>query len=292
MCTSSQLGILVLLEVLILYVTFFAVGWCRSQSVCRNVTGVTTTTTNAQQALIFGYVHVAKTGGTELNGELAAQFERVCGHKGYSYNAFQINRRFNNFSQIISRKNDSTSKVMFRNGAWVPKKIMDEIGYEDCDYVSFEFPWESWSRFNSWDVPMELHVPCRDPVDHLMSSCNHKERVFDCNAHNLDSEIMKCLLPQNRFSPELETSFDNIHLKCFDFQNTFTDYIEYMGERLQRKRIQAQYVHRDTNRPRNKTNECVWNSDVFEVIKAYLVENYDYYSYCSRCIGSGDDLFA
>jgi hypothetical protein len=68
--------------------------------------------------------------------------------------------------------------------------------------------------------------------------------------------------------------------------------MEYMGERLQRKRIQAQYVHRDTNRPRNKTNECVWNSNVFEVIKAYLVENYDYYSYCSRCIGSRDDLFA
>lgn len=31
---------------------------------------------------IFGHVHMAKTAGTEINGELAAHFERVCGHKG------------------------------------------------------------------------------------------------------------------------------------------------------------------------------------------------------------------
>ena len=31
---------------------------------------------------IFGHVHIAKTAGTEINGELAAHFERVCGHKG------------------------------------------------------------------------------------------------------------------------------------------------------------------------------------------------------------------
>ena len=31
---------------------------------------------------IFGHIHMAKTAGTEINGELAAHFERVCGHKG------------------------------------------------------------------------------------------------------------------------------------------------------------------------------------------------------------------
>ena len=31
---------------------------------------------------IIGHLHVAKTAGTEINGELAAHYERVCGHKG------------------------------------------------------------------------------------------------------------------------------------------------------------------------------------------------------------------
>ena len=132
---------------------------------------------------------------------------------------------------------------------------------------------------------------CRNPVDHLMSNCNFKRKVFDCNA-DLASEIEKCLVKFNRFSAKLESSFDNIHLKCFDFRKAFTEYIEYMGKRLQRKRIQAQYAHRETNRPRNKTNECIWSSHVYEALEAHLVENYDYYSFCNRCIGSEDDLLA
>lgn len=31
---------------------------------------------------IFGHIHIAKTAGTEINGELAAHYERICGHKG------------------------------------------------------------------------------------------------------------------------------------------------------------------------------------------------------------------
>ena len=39
--------------------------------------------------VIYGHVHIAKAGGTTLNGILANKFERVCGHKGYSYDAYQ-----------------------------------------------------------------------------------------------------------------------------------------------------------------------------------------------------------
>jgi hypothetical protein len=31
---------------------------------------------------VIGHLHYAKTAGTEINGELAAHYERVCGHKG------------------------------------------------------------------------------------------------------------------------------------------------------------------------------------------------------------------
>ena len=62
----------------------------RSGERCNN----DTTTTEIQQPWnsslgfqrydkIFGHVHMAKTAGSEINGELAAHYERVCGHKGY-----------------------------------------------------------------------------------------------------------------------------------------------------------------------------------------------------------------
>ena len=37
---------------------------------------------NNSKNIIYGHVHMAKTGGTNVNGILANKFERVCGHKG------------------------------------------------------------------------------------------------------------------------------------------------------------------------------------------------------------------
>lgn len=41
--------------------------------------------------IIYGHVHIAKTGGTSLNGILANKFERVCGNKGITYSAYASN---------------------------------------------------------------------------------------------------------------------------------------------------------------------------------------------------------
>ena len=46
--------------------------------------------------MIYGHVHMAKTGGSFVNGALALNYERVCGEKGYSYDAFQANWRYRN----------------------------------------------------------------------------------------------------------------------------------------------------------------------------------------------------
>ena len=41
--------------------------------------------------MIYGHVHIAKTGGTTINGILANGFEGVCGNKENSYNAYVVN---------------------------------------------------------------------------------------------------------------------------------------------------------------------------------------------------------
>jgi hypothetical protein len=41
----------------------------------------------------FGLIHIAKTAGSEINGNLTMHYERVCGNKGWSYDAISVNER-------------------------------------------------------------------------------------------------------------------------------------------------------------------------------------------------------
>ena len=78
-----------------------------------------------------------------------------------------------------------------------------------------------------------------------------------------------------------------VEVKCFDFKRAFTDYIGYMGKFLDSKAITSEHAMRDTNRKRNRTNECVWTDPAIQTeIKHFMKENYDYYSFCDTCLGS------
>ena len=110
--------------------------------------------------IIYGLAHIAKTGGTTINGELANHFERVCGNKGYSYDAYMTNERFQ--QTVEKRANDDSKKknhLVMRadqgdsltklwpsfNRGNTPRKWMDEVGYDDCDYVAIETKFiEQW----------------------------------------------------------------------------------------------------------------------------------------------------
>ena len=113
---------------------------------------------------------------------------------------------------------------------------------------------------------MELHVPCRNRLDHLVSQCNHNKRAIACDAKT-DAELFKsvknCFILLGRYDHDLLEYFD---VRCFDFKKQFTDYPKYMSGILQKRRFQSiPYVKKETNRPRNQTNECIWeNAAVLE----------------------------
>ncbi len=88
---------------------------------------------------IFGHVHVAKTGGTSINGVAANKFERVCGHKGYSYDAYKDNVKAAN---IAARGGTPMSGGRSR----VMPATMVEIGFDDCDWVSHEIGY-NWCKY-------------------------------------------------------------------------------------------------------------------------------------------------
>ncbi|CAB9498825.1 expressed unknown protein [Seminavis robusta] len=326
----------------------------------RNTNGRTTSTTST--TIVYGHVHMAKTGGTNLNGMLATRYERVCGHKGYSYDAIAHNQRTREWQASTEKYGDglytlhdsiTQIKPNYNRGR-VPPKVMFEIGFQDCDWISLEDPgWRAWPHHVLPDLKMattdannddddgndddgndndatttttrlELHVPCRDPVDHLLSMCHYQSIDFDCSIpfesdvgtkkHNHDSskqtadttmeeQIDSCLMGLGRFHHEL-ANLPHTDLKCFDYQQQDL-YLQYMDQRLQPRRQQQTYVWRASDRKRHYEQECLGGHDndddvqhatkqkerLQERIANYLLKHHDYYRFCKDCRGSPQDLF-
>lgn len=300
-------------------------------------------TTNGyqMQEKIFGHLHFMKTGGSSLNGMLALNYERVCGHKGWSFDSYLFNERANNTTDWLLIKDsitiaenynrrkqaklaerdrrkghrntdrariprnqtrnrnrldeNATSHIrnikLFNRGR-VPIFIGDERGYHDCDYISEERPWTFWKDLPSklFNTPIELHVPCREKVDHLMSFCNMKKKQFNCSSKDLAMETKSCLLAMERFNKSL---FDvpNLELKCYDYKLQFTKYMEMMTSKLQKKRFQSKFVHRETNRPRDKSLECIWKEPQIKAKVEQILLEKEYFHFCDACIKSTDNLF-
>jgi len=254
---------------------------------------------------IFGLLHMFKTAGTEINGELAMHYERVCGNKGYSYDAYQANRRTEeartkeNCTAVQGCVRDSMTKLYDtekRNRGRIDPKLMTEIGFEDCDYVAIEVKHTFWeSQFLPVGGPAtkkELHIPCRkDPVDHLMSMANHLQKKFLCSTKNLKAETKRLISTWGRFHQSLLQLGPNMTVKCFN-PIPIEPYLEYMSNKLQRRKIESAYIHRESNKQkRNKENECVWKNEVVRnMVEKILVEEDSYFSYCKTCLGSKNDL--
>jgi hypothetical protein len=119
-----------------------------------------------------------------------------------------------------------------------------------------------------------------------------KTRNFNCTGTNLTEEVNACmLLVSDRFNDSLNFHA-NVTLKCFN-PIPIEPYLNYIGQFLQPRRVRGQYVHAEYNRPRNKTEECIWNSP--EKVKQEIIKimmKMPYYRFCDRCIGSKDDLLA
>jgi hypothetical protein len=250
--------------------------------------------------VIFGHIHIAKTAGTEINGVLAQRFERVCGVKGYSYDAISFNQRAEkdmngtngNWRQTLKTPDLISKTYKDYNRGRVLFQVMDEIGYHDCDWISHERGVGVWYNLaTEIESPLELHTPFREPISHLMSQCGHIQHTFKCMDSNLTEEVNKCIFFQNRFDDALGLH-ENITLKCFN-PIPIEPYLNYIGQYLQPRRVLGKYIHRETNAPRNKSNECIWNSP--ECVKKQVLDimrKIPYYRFCDMCMGTKEDLLA
>lgn len=247
--------------------------------------------------IVYGHVHMEKTAGTTLNGVLASHFDNVCGHKGYSYDYNQYNKRTKEYmdehdGKFNNHNGDSINKLNrgYSRGR-VPHAMMDEIGFESCDYISLEQNGKKWHEVASIVQNLELHVPCRDSLEHLMSMCNFHFVTFDCDVTKLEASVEKCHVNMERFSSSWFNDTNIKSVKCFE--GTHVDpYVEYMSDRLIRKRFETEYVFRESNKDRIKEEECIWSQpkDIQEEVKRILREKSEYFRFCDSCLGSDNDL--
>ncbi|KAL7480962.1 hypothetical protein ACHAW6_006643 [Cyclotella cf. meneghiniana] len=210
-----------------------------------------------------------------------------------TYDAYQENERAINQPGIMNLPGNNWTRSRVS-----PDEMMI-IGYEDCDYISHEMNWYFWKNTFAdgmfQGMQMELHVPCRIRIKHLMSQCNHhapKKLELACNAttdEELFESVNECLLHMHRYDHELLKHFD---VRCYDFEKQFTGYVPYMSGILRRRRFESKpFQKRETNDPRNKTEECIWNNPgVLKKVDRYLLNTVPYYQFCNNCIGSKNEL--
>ena len=286
-----------------------------------NYRGVPHDTTTVGETIVYGHLHMQKTAGSNINGMMATKYDNVCGNKGSSYNAFVVNQERQ--EAITNMENGNRAEVSFGRKGVPYNEVRDTIGFANCDYISVETKWKNWKQdivdaldFEKRSMRLELHVPCRDHLDHLLSLCNHRNKKFQCpdisDEDAIASEIKKCLwagpkkeakedkvsnilINNARFDPKLrdESHSKGIDLKCF---STFPveNYINYMGQFMRKRRIEAPFVDRKTNKDREKTTECLLDQDDnYKATVKRLVLQLDfmgYYQFCEDCMGSSDQL--
>uniref|UniRef100_A0A7S4SBI0 Uncharacterized protein n=1 Tax=Ditylum brightwellii TaxID=49249 RepID=A0A7S4SBI0_9STRA len=227
---------------------------------------------NNNKSLLYAHLHMAKTAGTELNQQMARSYRRVCGNKGFTA---QLSFWFIKRTQMFKRAN-----------------------YDDCSWLSSEEPVRFWDKLaGDSKRPVELHVPCRDPVDHLMSTIKYMGGTFDCddvasssssNNNNMEAQIDKYMeWVKHRFTPRLYRH-TNFHIKCFE-HNRIDAYVDVMGQHLERRRNKIQKEHFEV--PRKHGDECIWrNGELKDYVNRYLLETYAYYNFCDQCMGSDRDI--
>lgn len=85
-----------------------------------------------------------------LNGIAATKFERVCGNKGYSFDAFHDNAKA---ASIVAKGGtpETVSRGRLYNREEEAMTTIEDIGFEDCDWVSLETNFD-WCKYRFYSI--------------------------------------------------------------------------------------------------------------------------------------------
>ena len=227
---------------------------------------------------VFFHVHLAKTAGSSLNRVIARRYYGVCGHKGYS------------FSQTLNGTVRATLGDAGFNLDRVHPQWMSDWGYHNCALISHEINHSGFSKIAAMDffenVSKTLIIPCRDPIDHLLSQCNHRGRNFtaiESNATNCTVVVNSCRLAWDRYDNAMLDNFDSIVLFKYD---EFDELLRRLDGSLPRRAVSLETDgYYRTNKDREKVNEHASENCSWEALKEGLTHSWSYYKLCDKHLG-------
>lgn len=251
--------------------------------------------TIAPRATVYYHAHLAKTAGSSLNRLIARRYYGVCGHKGYSFSQ--------NFLDEARGKTDSAHPGY---GLDVVHPLrMSEWGFHNCAFITHEIDWETlgtiangtvWYRFgdgsniSSSRIPLtKLLIPCRDPVSHLLSQCNHAGKNFtklSSSLGNCSAVIASCSVGWGRYDNRLLQYFDKIVLFKYD---DFDSVIQFLDQSLPKRLFglaQSSSTFFRSNKDRINSNEVFTPQCPEQELREALLQAWSYYDLCSEYLGS------
>ena len=224
----------------------------------------------------LAHVHMAKTGGSTFNKEASFRFERVCGNKGNT----ALDQPKNFHMKIGRIKHDKQIHVPFF----------------DCDMISMEINWESWAEKRDlissgrYSCGLVALIPCREPFEHMLSTCNHKGTKIPHSIGESPEELYNlCRGFGGRFDLQMFNTTPPIFSRDFCFQ------FEDMKETLENLEHILQPRVRPLTEPRDflieqktaastRKDPPPWLEARRDAFNSWARTNIPYYNYCSSCL--------
>jgi len=242
--------------------------------------------TGSFPTVIF-HAHIAKTAGSTISRFLARRYHGICSNKGVS------------FMQTYEDFNATSTSIFGERGldTFVKKELLQSWGLHNCALISLEVSSQQWLQIASSEPfrnqTTAVMIPCRDPVDHILSQCNFRDRNFtemitSSGGQKACAEALpECQVQWKRYDHSLLEYFDKVVLFKYD---SFDDVTRYLDKTLPKRAIElkheTQYGMYTTNKDRSAENERFSPKCPEEMLRKNLLREWSYYRLCETFLGS------
>ncbi len=236
-------------------------------------------------AVIF-HAHIAKTAGSTLNRFAARRYHATCGRKGMSFEQpFEYDFSQNGVFQEIHGTSDGI-------------RLMQEWGLHNCGLISIEQPHFSWAEITNSEAfeaqKTAVMIPCRDPIDHILSQCNFRNLSFTSiiegkgGAEACANAMPQCQVAWVRYDHSMLATFDKVVLFKYD---DFPGVERYLDDALPKRRLplregeHGEFGFIRTNRERDPEHERFTESCTEDMLRNALLKHWSYYRLCDTFLG-------
>jgi|TARA_B110000971_G_scaffold87188_1_gene89562 hypothetical protein len=251
------------------------------------------------------HAHIAKTAGSTFNRFVARRYHASCGNKGVSFaQSFKDDADANDAA-------DADDHLLTRNAVFgflnqpslvtgdahvTESDMFSSWGWHNCALISLEITKDEWAdvtdRPSLAGQTKAVMIPCRDPIDHILSQCNYNHQSFtDIISGEGGEQACADALPQchvgwERYEHSMLEKFDKVVLFKYD---DFEGVERYLDDALPKRRLELEHATEfgfyATNTERSTTNERFTDACPEETLRKNLLEKWSYYRLCDKFLG-------